>query len=94
MHTTEANNDTQFGLRFYEELRSRGFLHRITNRFDYDGIQRLKRANREEVVMMFVGLGYPIVRKLKIASPREIVDLMALQAEAQARHTPMMFMMM
>lgn len=85
--------ENKFGLRLYEEIRRRGLLFVLTSELDYAGIQRLKGANREEVVRMFFGLGYSTLQVLKSAPVKEVVDHLAMRQAARRSPAPVMFFM-
>ena len=74
-----------FGHRLYDELREQGLHAFLTSRLNYADIQRLKAADRTEVVKMFRGSSYAWIQRLKEDEPGELARFLSVEhARAQA----------
>ncbi len=69
--------DANFGARFYNAMRSRGLLHMLTHRFNYEKIQELKAADRAATINMLLCFGWGTVQAMKAGSPETIADRFA-----------------
>ena len=77
-------DEQPFGLQIYNGLRESGHLEVLTAQLNYAGIQRLKQADREDVIKLFRGYPYAFLQRLKNDSPEELVKLIVLKAEVAA----------
>ncbi|MHC4875329.1 MAG: hypothetical protein ACYTGL_02450 [Planctomycetota bacterium] len=78
------NDERPFGLQLYDGLRESGHLEVLTAQLNYADIQRLKKADREDVIKLFRGYPYAFLQRLKNDSPEELAKLITLEAEAAA----------
>lgn len=76
------NDEQPFGLQLYNGLRESGHLELLTAQLNYADIQKLKKANREDVIKLFRGYPYAFLQHLKNDSPDELARLIILKAEA------------
>ena len=76
-----TESDQQFGAELYSELRRLGGHAIATWMFNYEGIQKLKVADRAEVVRLFTGrLSYAALQRLKTESATETAKYWVTQA--------------
>jgi|GEM_PF-1809671 len=76
------NDEQPFGLQLYNGLRESGHLELLTAQLNYADIQKLKKADREDVIKLFRGYPYAFLQHLKNDSPDELARLIILKAEA------------
>ena len=74
-----------FGLLLYEELKRLGRGALVTGSMKYDGIQRLKGADRAETLQLFHGSNYAATQRIKNDSPEDLAAYMNEQAEEAER---------
>jgi hypothetical protein len=68
-----------FGSRLLVELKATDQFDFITSKMNYDAIQKLKRADREETVKLFLGSSYDVLQVIKTKEPAEIAVYLAQQ---------------
>ena len=56
-----ATDDEPFGSQVYQELRRQSGFDVMTQVWDYAAIQKLKQANRDEVLKLLSNVGCPLV---------------------------------
>ncbi|MEX1040833.1 MAG: hypothetical protein WDZ51_09400 [Pirellulaceae bacterium] len=76
--------DSPFGAELYEAFRAAGRLDFVTRRFNYDAIQRLKKADREHTLKLFQGASWAILQRLKADTPQQVVEYCLEQERQQA----------
>lgn len=70
-----------FGGRLYSELRQKSGYDVITTIMDYQAIQQLKVADREQTQKLFQGSSYEVIQLLKNAEPEAVADFLVAKAE-------------
>jgi hypothetical protein len=75
-----SDSDT-FGGRLYAELRRLTGYNLITGMLDYQAIQQLKVADREDATKLFHGSGVEAIQLLKTAEPEEVAQYFVAKAE-------------
>lgn len=73
-----------YGARLYAALRNEPACHRWLNSWHYDAIQRLKQADRDSTVKMFLGSRYDVIQQLKASEPEAVAQYLAEQANQAA----------
>jgi len=76
--------DQDFGNQLCEAFRAAGRLDFVTRRFNYNAIQRLKKADREQTLMLFQGTTWGVLQQLKSDSPQQVVEYFLEQERRQA----------
>ena len=66
-----------YGARLFAELKRRDIL---VSKFDYDAIERLKRANRDETVQFFRASDDDALQQLRTREPKEVVQYVVEKA--------------
>lgn len=69
-----------YGAQFLAEIRKLRRLDLITSKLDYQGIQKLKLADREATLKMFYGSSYAFLQLIKTKDPAEVA-LALVQAQ-------------
>ena len=75
-----------YGGRLLAEIRKLKRLDLITNKLDYQAIQKLKQADREATLKMFYGSSYAFLQLIKTKEPAEVAQALvqAQQDESAA----------
>lgn len=66
-----------FGNRLLAELKAAQQFDFVIRKLNYDAIQKLKRADREETVKLFLGSSYDVLQVIKSKEPAEIAVYLA-----------------
>ena len=75
MTSHDPEPEPTFGAQLIDALKRRSTT--VMGRFNYAQIQELKAASREDVALLFRGLGYHAVQRAKSDSPEELADYLA-----------------
>lgn len=85
METIRATeSDQNFGNQLYEAFRAAKRIDFLTRRFNYNAIQRLKKADREHTLKLFRGSTWAILQQLKSDTPQQVVEYFLEQERQQA----------
>jgi hypothetical protein len=81
-----------YGGQLLAEIRKAGCLGFITDKLDYQAIQKLKQADREATLKMFYGSSYAFLQLIKTKEPAEVAQaLVQAQQDDSAVAAAIMF---
>lgn len=87
-----SNQEAHFGSALYRELKALGDNgSRVTSRFNYAELQKLKVANRAEVIKLFPRSTYAMLQILKNDSPAQIAAFLGDNEDKHQAETQMIF---
>jgi hypothetical protein len=66
-----------FGNRLLAELKAAQQFDFVISKLNYDAIQQLKRADRDETVKLFWGSSYDVLEVIKTKEPAEVAAYLA-----------------
>jgi hypothetical protein len=66
-----ADDAEPYGARLYAELKR---LDILVSKFNYDAIERLKRANRDETIRFFRTSDDDVLQQIRTRKPEEVVQ--------------------
>ena len=66
-----SDDGQTFGGRLYSELRKLSGYDLITGIMDYDAIQQLKVADRDDTLKLFRGSSYEVIQLLQTGEPED-----------------------
>lgn len=87
----DKSTDRDYGKQLLEEVRGRGVLHVLTNRFGYDELQQLKQADRAETLALFQGDAFSVIQAIKTKSASEVADMFEQSENDKSKMPPPMF---
>lgn len=73
-----------FGSRLLAELKAAQQFDFVISKLNYEAIQKLKRADREETVKLFLGSSYDVLQMIKTKEPAEVAAYLAQQKAQDA----------
>lgn len=79
---SRTENEPNFGTQLYDAFCTAGRMDLVTQAFSYDAIQRLKHADRDEVLRLYTGkMKWDFVQRLKVDSPEEVVEYLIVSEQ-------------
>ena len=80
------SEDTRsFGRALYDELKRLGYGSIVTERLNYAQVQRLKAADRPEVIRLFRGSDYEAIQRIKEDSAADLASYLVERAREAER---------
>ena len=74
-----------YGARLYAELKR---LDIFVSKFNYNAIERLKRANRDETVRFFCASDDDVLQQIRTREPEEVVQYVIEKANRARQDVP------
>lgn len=75
-----------YGARLYAELKR---LDIVVSKFDYETIERLKQANRDETVRLFRASDDDVLQQTRTCEPKEVVQYVVEKAKRASQYMPL-----
>lgn len=82
------NDSEPYGARLYAELKK---LDIVVSKFNYETIERLRRANRNETIQLFRASDDDVLQQIRSREPREVVQYVVEKANRASQDMPFPF---
>ncbi len=76
----KTENDDDFGLRLYEEIKKQGGTSALTTFLNYKQIQQMKASSREDLLVLFRSSEYLIKQRIRSDAPAELAAFFVMRA--------------